>query len=69
METNPITRRELTEEKTQGEIGGKLGLGLGNLKRKLRMREGERWVETGETQWKPASNQEEGKRIEKKIGN
>ena len=46
-----------------------MGLGLGNLKRKLRSMEGERRVDAGETQWKPASNQEEGRKIEKKTGN
>ena len=48
---------------------GKLGLGLGNLKMKLMMMEGERRVEIEETQWKLASNPEKGKKREKKSGN
>ena len=48
---------------------GKLGLGLGNLKMKLRVREGERLVETGETRWKRASNLPEDKKAEQWVGN
>ena len=48
---------------------GKLGLGLGNLKMKLKVMEGERKVETGETQWKLTSNQMEGKKAEQRPGN
>ena len=45
---------------------GKLDLGPGNLKMKLRVMEGERLVETGETRWKRASNLLEDKKSEKK---
>ena len=48
---------------------GKLGLGLGNLKMELRVMEGERLVETGETRWKRASNLLEDKKAEQRIGN
>ena len=48
---------------------GELGLGLGNLKMKLRVREGERLVETGETRWKRASNLMEDKKAEQRAGN
>ena len=51
------------------ESEGKLGLGLGNLKMKLRVMEGERLVETGETRWKRASNLLEDKKAEQRIGN
>ena len=48
---------------------GKLGLDQVNLNTELRVREGERLVETGETRWKRASNLLEVKEGEQRIGN
>ena len=68
VEANPITSGELREGKRQGEIGGETGPRPREPEEEAQD-EGARKVDAGETQRKPTSNQEEGKKIEKKTGN